>query len=122
MARLYSNENFPLPVVEELRRLGHDVLTIRDSSHAGQAMNDDWVLEFATGDSRAVLTLNRRHFVRLHHEKPEHAGIITCTVDGDFVGQATRIHTAIAAQGDLARQLVRVNRPASLGSSQETTP
>jgi hypothetical protein len=24
MARLYSNENFPLPVVEELRRLGHD--------------------------------------------------------------------------------------------------
>jgi hypothetical protein len=27
MARLYSNENFPLPVVEELRRLGHEVLT-----------------------------------------------------------------------------------------------
>ena len=27
MARLYANENFPLPVVNELRRLGHDVLT-----------------------------------------------------------------------------------------------
>lgn len=27
MARLYANENFPLPVVEVLRRLGHDVLT-----------------------------------------------------------------------------------------------
>lgn len=27
MARLYANENFPLPAVEELRRLGHDVLT-----------------------------------------------------------------------------------------------
>lgn len=26
MARLYADENFPLPVVEELRRLGHDVL------------------------------------------------------------------------------------------------
>jgi hypothetical protein len=24
MARLYSNENFPLPVVEKLRALGHD--------------------------------------------------------------------------------------------------
>jgi len=29
MARLYANENFPLPVVEALRRLGHDVLTIQ---------------------------------------------------------------------------------------------
>lgn len=27
MARFYSNENFPLPVVERLRALGHDVLT-----------------------------------------------------------------------------------------------
>jgi hypothetical protein len=26
-ARLYSNENFPLPVVEALRMRGHDVLT-----------------------------------------------------------------------------------------------
>jgi len=29
MARLYANENFPLPVVMELRRVGHDVLTVR---------------------------------------------------------------------------------------------
>ena len=28
MARLYANGNFPLPVVEELRRVGHDVLTV----------------------------------------------------------------------------------------------
>ena len=28
MARLYSNENFPLPVVEKLRALGHDVKTV----------------------------------------------------------------------------------------------
>lgn len=27
MARLYVNENFPLPVVAELRRLGYDLLT-----------------------------------------------------------------------------------------------
>ena len=31
MARLYADENFPLPVVEELRQLGHDVLTIQES-------------------------------------------------------------------------------------------
>jgi hypothetical protein len=27
IARLYSNENFPLPVVEALRGFGHDVLS-----------------------------------------------------------------------------------------------
>jgi hypothetical protein len=27
MAQFYSNENFPLPVVDKLRELGHDVLT-----------------------------------------------------------------------------------------------
>jgi hypothetical protein len=34
MAKLYSNENFPLPVVEELRQLGHDVLTIQETGKA----------------------------------------------------------------------------------------
>ena len=31
MARLYANENFPQPVVETLRRLGHDILTTHDT-------------------------------------------------------------------------------------------
>jgi hypothetical protein len=28
MARLFADENFPLPAVEALRRLGHSVLTL----------------------------------------------------------------------------------------------
>lgn len=35
MARLYSNENFPLPVVEALRALGHEVQTTRDVGKDG---------------------------------------------------------------------------------------
>jgi hypothetical protein len=31
MARLYANENFPHPVVDVLRRLGHDVVTIQEA-------------------------------------------------------------------------------------------
>ncbi len=62
MARLYSNENFPLPVVDRLRALGHDVLTIQATGKADQALPDDKVLEFATAENRALLTLNRRHF------------------------------------------------------------
>ncbi|MCH8963229.1 MAG: DUF5615 family PIN-like protein, partial [Bacteroidetes bacterium] len=43
MARLYANENFPLPVVEELRRLGHHVLTIQETGKAEQAIPDEAV-------------------------------------------------------------------------------
>ncbi len=70
MARLYSNENFPLPVVEKLRALGHDVLTIQETGKADQAELGDKVLEFAATENRALLTLNRRHFIRLHREHP----------------------------------------------------
>ena len=79
MASLYANENFPQPVVEELRRLGHDVLTVRETGKAGQSWPDEAVFEFAISQKRAVLTVNRRHFFRLHHSNPNHAGIIACT-------------------------------------------
>jgi hypothetical protein len=70
------------------------------------------VLAFARALDRAVLTLNRRHFVRLHRQQPDHAGIIVCTVDADFAGQARRIHGAISSLASLTGQLIRVNRPA----------
>jgi hypothetical protein len=111
VARLYSNENFPLPVVEQLRRLGHDVLTIQETGKAGQSLDDEVVLEYAVADDRAVLTLNRKHFMRLHRQRPQHHGIIVCTVDADVPRQAARIHAAIEAAGDLRGRLVRVNRP-----------
>jgi Domain of unknown function (DUF5615) len=111
MARLYGNENFPLPVVQELRRLGHDVLTASEAGRVGQAWPDQAVLDFAVADGRAVLTLNRKHFVRLHEVQPDHAGIVVCTVDRDFVGQAARIHATIAGRESLVGQLLRVNRP-----------
>ena len=37
MAKLYTNENVPLPVAEELRRLGHDVMTVQKSGLGGQS-------------------------------------------------------------------------------------
>ncbi len=111
MAQLYSNENFPWPVLEELRRLGHDVLTIHETGKAGQALSDEAVLAYAAEQGRAVLTLNRKHFIRLHNTQSYHAGIIVCTFDPDFVGQAYRIHAALQAQAQLSGQLIRVNRP-----------
>jgi len=112
MARLYSNENFPLPVVEALRRLGHDVLTAQEASQANQALPDEAVLAFACAERRILLTFNRKHFVRLHHEQREHCGIIACTVDPDFEGLARRIYEAIEAHAQISRPLIRINRPA----------
>jgi predicted nuclease of predicted toxin-antitoxin system len=112
MARLYANENFPLPVVEELRRLGHDVLTIHEAGKAGQAVQDEQVLAFATAEGRALVTLNRKDFIRLHNVHPDHKGIIVCTFDSDFIGQARRIHAAIESKTQLSGELIRVSRPA----------
>lgn len=111
MARLYSNENFPLPVVEELRRLGHDVLTMYDSGTSDLGVPDVEVLKIAVRDNRALLTLNRRHFIALHQEAADHCGIVVCTVDPDFLGQAQRIDQAIGSEPDLSGKLIRVNRP-----------
>lgn len=110
MARLYSNENFPLPVVVRLRELGHDVLTSFDAGNANQGVLDPEVLAFAIVQGRCLLTLNRKKdFMRLHRENPAHSGIVVCREDADFIGQAERIHAALPA--DPQGQLIRVNRP-----------
>jgi len=108
--RLLADENFPFPVVEALRVVGCDVLTLNDLGKAGQALTDVVVLKLAL-DSRAVLTLNRKHFVRLHQSSSGHAGIIVCSFDLDFDGQAKRIRSALGSQSSVAGQLLRINRP-----------
>jgi hypothetical protein len=100
MAHFYFNENFPLPVVDELRKLGHDVLTIQESGKAGQALPDEDVLSFAYIEGRILLTLNRKHFVRLHKNKAKHAGIFACTFDPNFKALAKRIHESIITESD----------------------
>jgi hypothetical protein len=111
MARIYANENFPLPAVLALRRLGHDTLTTADSGKSDQAIPDDEVLAFATAESRIVATMNRLHFIRLHQVNPDHGGIVVCTFDPDFEALAQRIHKAMENQPHMAGQLIRINRP-----------
>jgi predicted nuclease of predicted toxin-antitoxin system len=108
MAYLHADENFRYTVVEQLRLLGHDVLTVREAGQPGGT--DAQVLAFATQAGRAVLTFDRRDFVRLHAQTAAHGGIVVCT-DDDAVALAVRIHVAITAVPTLANQLLRVNRP-----------
>ena len=111
MSRLYANENYALPVVLELRQLGHDVLTTHEAGKSEQSISDEEVVQFACAEDRCVLTLNRKHFIRLHQLNSEHQGMIVCTYDPDFAGQAARIDAAIREHMTLAGLLLRVNRP-----------
>ena len=111
MARLFADENFPLPAVEALRRLGHDVLTAAEAGQAGQGIADDAVLALAHALGRAVLTHNRKHFRNLHNAGHAHSGLVLCTEDADFAALGARIDAALAGAGDPSGQLIRVARP-----------
>ena|ERR1700687_3120134 len=108
MAKLYADENFKSDVVDRLRALGHDILTVQE---AGQQRKPDTdVLAYATAAGRAVLTFNRRHFVRLHSQVASNSGILVCT-DDDVDVLAGRIDQALAECPVLDNQLIRVDRP-----------
>jgi predicted nuclease of predicted toxin-antitoxin system len=111
MAKLYSDEDFSYPVVQELRLLGHDVVTAQDAGQANLDIADSAVLAFAIAQNRAVLTHNRRDFINLHRNLSPHEGIIVCTRDDDVTALALRIHQAVSGLPRLNSQLLRINRP-----------
>jgi predicted nuclease of predicted toxin-antitoxin system len=110
MASFYTNENFPLKVVQYLREMGHDVLTSHEAGNANQRIPDEDVLEFATKAGRILLTLNRRDFIELHEKTPGHAGIIVCTQNPGLREQSEQIDSVVREMGDLTGKLVRANR------------
>ncbi|NEQ53492.1 MAG: hypothetical protein F6K11_25710 [Leptolyngbya sp. SIO3F4] len=111
MARLYSDEGFPKKVSEKLRDLDHDVLTVQEADQANQGIPDDQVLAYATEQNRAVLTINRADFIRLHRQSSDHAGIVVCTEDLNRERLANRVHATISKEDTLLGKLIRVNRP-----------
>lgn len=109
--RFYSDENFPRRTVEELRILGHDVLTAYEDEKANQAIPDEEVLSRAVGLGRAILTHNRLDFKRLHQKNSEHLGILICTEDPDRQRLASRIDEKVSEYRSLNGELIRVYRP-----------
>lgn len=85
-----------------LRERGHDVLTSQEAGNSHTGVPDPDVLTFATKEGRAVVTLNRKDFIRLHAASPDHAGIIVCTENPDFPAMAEKIHEAIKDRQSLA--------------------
>ncbi|HKU73481.1 MAG TPA: DUF5615 family PIN-like protein [Pyrinomonadaceae bacterium] len=57
---LYADENFPLRVVEELRRLGIDVLTAFEDGRANQAITDQEIFARAIELGRAIVSIKHK--------------------------------------------------------------
>ncbi len=112
--RFYADENFPMPVIIHLCAIGHDVLTTLESAKAGQAIPDEDVLVFSSENQRILLTFNRKDFIRLHQQNPNHGGIVVCTVDANFEQLARRINEALTGIADMRGFLVRINRPQNI--------
>lgn len=74
---LYADEDFPFPVIERLRQIGHDLVTALDDGQRSQP--DTVILARAHSLKRILLTHNRCHFERLHRENEPHSGIISAT-------------------------------------------
>ncbi|HDN27510.1 MAG TPA: hypothetical protein ENG03_10530 [Thioploca sp.] len=109
--KLYADENFRKPTVEELRRLGYDILTAYEAGQANQDIPDEEVLAFAKQQKRAVITYNRKHFIKLHHHIKEHTGIIVCTEDHHDQRLAKNSHSQLTTHISLDNKLIRVNKP-----------
>ncbi len=105
---LYADECFPLPVVDELRRLGHDAITAQDDGLS--AAHDPVILARAHALGRVVLTFNRRDYERLDRHGAPHSGIVTARQGDDPLALAARIHLALTGLSP-GRWCTRVNWP-----------
>lgn len=110
MIRLYADEQFPFPVVQRLRQLGYDILTAQEAGQANQKIPDDQVLHFATANQRAVITQNRRDFIRLHQQGPPHAGIVVCSKNLDWEAFAATIYQVLADREAMTGELIHITK------------
>jgi predicted nuclease of predicted toxin-antitoxin system len=110
MSRFYADEQFPRATTNYLRLLGHDILTVQEAGNANQKIPDDQVLAYATADDRAILTINRKDFIRLHKQQSDHSGIIACTENRDYQRLAVKIDEAVSGIESLTGKLIRITR------------
>ncbi len=70
--KLFANENLFEPIIDYLRRLGHDILSIRDSGLSG--ISDEEVYQRACEDKRVIITMDK-DFSRMFRFPPEKCGV-----------------------------------------------
>lgn len=69
--KMFANENLFEPVIDYLKELGHDVLSIRDAGLSG--ISDDEVYQRACREKRTIITMDK-DFSRMFRFPPEKCG------------------------------------------------
>ncbi len=111
---LIDEDSQAKPLVNLLRSVGHDVLTVNQVGLTSQS--DVVVLDYARQNNLVLLTHNCRDFEALHQTDPDHPGILAIYQDADFSKNMSRkeIVAAIAnleaANIPLANQFIPLNQ------------
>ena len=69
--KIFANENLFEPIIDYLRSLGNDVLSIRDCGLSG--ISDDEVYEKACKENMVIITMDK-DFTRIFRFPPERCG------------------------------------------------
>jgi predicted nuclease of predicted toxin-antitoxin system len=82
--RILANENFPAPLIHELRRRGHDVKSVKESMRGAE---DPEVLARAQAEDRLVVTFDK-DFGELAYRcgLPASSGVILFRLSGPSPG------------------------------------
>jgi predicted nuclease of predicted toxin-antitoxin system len=97
--RFYTDEHFPEPVSQALRRHGVDVLTTHEAGREGSPDADQ--LAFAAADERVMVTFDT-DYLALHQAGIRHAGITWCQAQKYTIGQL--IQALLLVYGVLDRE------------------
>jgi hypothetical protein len=123
MARLVAQDNFPLPVIEELRQFGHDIVTVPADGVSRDALAANAALPRSPDARRRVwLTLDPDQSAGAHRAAPNHSGIVAVRPGKTYAGLAQRIHDALKAHARISRQLVIVDGAADGAGAAVETP
>jgi predicted nuclease of predicted toxin-antitoxin system len=69
--KIFANENLFEPIIEFLKNLGHDVLSIKDAGLSG--ISDDEVYQLACKEKRVIITMDK-DFSRMFLFPPRKCG------------------------------------------------
>ena len=111
LLQFYSNENFPIVMVNLLRAAGHDVLNSYEAGQANQRIPDNQVLRYATSIHRILITENRQDFIDLHGVTLDHPGIIIFKSDRDYIGKIKAMSDFLTIDSQpLENRLLRIKK------------
>ena len=93
LALLLLDENTSPRIVASLWELRVDAVHIRDRGLLGAADHELW--RFANQETRTIVTINGRDFLRLARQSQAHSGIIVIPSGGSADAQLTFIMSAV---------------------------